>query len=78
MYSLYHHYHFILYLCVNFASPEALRVKLSGDGTWLGSKLHAINFTFNFPDFPDTLTMALHNIVNECKDPSYVKVHDKI
>ena len=82
----------------NFAIPEVIRVKLSGDGTWLGSKLHVINFTFTLSDFPDAksssgntllaifkssesyenLKIALHNIVNECKDLSYVKVHDKI
>ena len=30
-----------------------IRIKLSGDGTWLGSKLHVINFTFTLPDFPN-------------------------
>ena len=37
----------------NFTVPEVIRVKMSGDGTWLGSKLHVINFTFTLPDFPD-------------------------
>ena len=82
----------------NFDIPEVIRIKLSGDGTWLGSKLHVIIFTFTLPDFPDAksssgntllaifkssesyenLKIALHNIFNECKDLSYVKVHDKI
>ena len=31
-----------------------IRVKHSGDGTWIGSKLHVINFTFKLPDFPCT------------------------
>ena len=36
----------------NESFPATNRVKLSGDGTWIGNKLHAINFTFTLPDFP--------------------------
>ena len=41
-----------LKLMTNESFPTTIRVKLSGDGTWIGSKLHVINFTFTLPDFP--------------------------
>ena len=36
----------------NESVPTTIRVKLSGDGTWIGNKLYVINFTFTLPDFP--------------------------
>ena len=39
-------------LMTNESFPTTIRVKLSGDGTWIGSKLHVVNFTFTLPDFP--------------------------
>ena len=33
---------------------------------------------FKSSELYDNLKIALHNIVNECKDLSYVKVHDTI
>eukprot|EP00112_Aurelia_sp_Birch-Aquarium-sp1_P017926 Seg4207.1 transcript_id=Seg4207.1/GoldUCD/mRNA.D3Y31 product="hypothetical protein" protein_id=Seg4207.1/GoldUCD/D3Y31 len=47
----------------NFSVPEVVRVKLSGDGTWLGSKLHVINFTFTLPDFPDAKASSRNTLL---------------
>ncbi len=33
-----------------FRRTETIRVKLSGDGTWVGKRLHVVNFTFTSPD----------------------------
>ena len=41
-----------LKLMTNESFPTTIRVKLSCDGTWIGSKLHVIDFTFTLPDFP--------------------------
>ena len=43
------HYHKLM---TNESFQTTIRVKLSGDGTWIGNKLHVINFTFTLPDFP--------------------------
>ena len=36
-----------------FDIPRVIRVKLSGDGTWVGNKLHLISMTFTTPDLPN-------------------------
>ena len=33
-----------------FRHTKQIRVKLSGDGTWVGNRLHVVNFTFTIPD----------------------------
>ena len=33
-----------------FRHTKQIRVKLSGDGTWVGKRLHVVNFTFTIPD----------------------------
>jgi len=37
----------------SFQVMELVKVKLSGDGTWVGNKLHLISITFTLPDFPN-------------------------
>ena len=39
-------------LTTNESFPTTIRVKRSGDGIWIRSKLHVITFTFLLPDFP--------------------------
>ena len=57
----------------NATVPEIIKVKLSGDGTWLGSKLHVINFTFTLPDFPNAKASSGNTLLAIFKAPESYK-----
>ena len=46
-----------------FPIPDKIRIKLSGDGTWLGKRIHVVNFTFTLPDFPDAASAHGNNLI---------------
>ena len=46
-----------------FTIPEKIRIKLSGDGAWLGKRIHVPSFTFTLPDFPDAVSAYGNNLI---------------
>ena len=46
-----------------FTIPEKIRIKLSGDGTWLGKRIHVVSFSFTLPDFPDAASAHGNNLI---------------
>ena len=46
-----------------FPIPEKIKIKLSGDGTWLGKRIHIVSFTFTLPDFPDAASAHGNNLI---------------
>ena len=47
----------------NRFSNDIVRVKLSGDGTWVGKRIHLVNVTFTLPDLPNFGSATGNNLV---------------
>ena len=43
--------------------PEKIRIRLSGDGTWLRKRIHVVSFSFTLPDFPDAASAHGNNLI---------------
>ena len=44
-------------------SPDKITLKLSGDGTWLGKRIHIVSFMFTLPDFSDAASAHGINLI---------------
>ena len=43
--------------------PEKIKIKLSGNGAWLGKRIHVVSFTFTLPDCPDAASAHGNNLI---------------
>ena len=62
---------------------ETIKIKLSGDGTWLGNRLHVITFTFTLPDFQNAKAASGKFLLaafktKECYDSLKIALQDII
>ena len=61
----------------NASVPENSKENLSWDGTWLGSKLPVINFTFTLLDFPSAKESCTTPFLQSSKHRSHMKIRKK-